>query len=140
MNKITFNWSDLYFLSLAGHEKFIETSVVTLKSHYHDTIINRVYEEMARVQNVTSPGFYANVQARADLLMNEGAYPVREFVQSDEHRTIVCLNVKNIDMLAVEMALERLTSLEKIIPGIYVEFGNPTTFSAKEFLETYTTH
>ena len=139
-NKMIINWPDLYFLSIADREKFIETTVVTLRAHYRDTIINHVYKEMSQTNDVTDPNLYLKVQAKANVLMNEGAYPVCEFVQADEDRATVCLNVKNIDRIAVEIALERLASLERIEPGAYIEFGTPTTFSADEVFEICRKH
>jgi len=138
--KILINWPDAYFLSLADKEKFIETSIITLKSHYYDTITHYAYNKLSQTEDITDPDFYKKVEAMAETMIKESSYPVKEYVKTDEERAMVCLNVNNIDTIAIEMALERLASLENVKPGIYKEFGVPTTFSIDEILNNFKKH
>lgn len=138
--KILINWPDAYFLSLADKEKFIETSIVTLRSHYYDMITQHAYEKLSQVEDITDPDFYKKVDAMAETMIKESFCPVKEYVKTDKERAMVCLNVQNVDYTAIEMALERLASLGDIKPGIYKEFGVPTTFSMDEILNNFKKH
>lgn len=138
--KIRVNWPNAYFLSLADREEFIETSIMTLKSHYYNTVSSYAYEELLKAGAVPAEDFYKRVEARTNALINEKRFPVKEFIKGEEDRAMVCLNVSNIDSLAIEMALERLSSLEKLDSNSYYEFGIPTTFSIDEFLKDFKKH
>ncbi len=139
-NKLTANWPDLYFNSLANKERFIDTTILTLKTHYRDVVTDHALNEMLQKTDIVDPDFYAKVEARANTLMNEGSFLVREFVKTDDNQAMVCLNVKNIDAFAVEMALDRLTSIGSLKPNMHLEFGSPMSFSANEVSEIFRKH
>ncbi len=132
VNHETINWSDLVFYADANDEPFREIAVITLKSHYVDTVFSSVLSQIPKQENDSIEKYFTLVEKKAIHVMNSKAIFVREHVSIDEElNVVICLDVDKITEDVVFDSLNILTQVE-IAPNAIHFFGKEATFSAKE--------
>jgi hypothetical protein len=122
------NWSDLILRGAADGEEFTDVRLITLRSHYEDTIEHLAMNVTYNISGVKS--LDEQIQSTKESMRNKGKIQVKQFVEHDvENNTLtICIDVPKIDDNTINVALDALAEIEFSF-GTKVEFGEPKTFA-----------
>lgn len=124
-------WNNMIFFAAAEKEDFCSINIITLKTHYRNTISDLAFTQVMKTNNVLPPPTL--IKNEMKKIIDSGKITVQQFIEYDgvDHMTI-CLNK---DQLKSDIEiLDFLATFDKIF-GLKkgkTTFGHAFTFTSEE--------